>query len=101
MPEDRPEQIRDYIESLAGGLAQSAIAGWLKTVAETAERLCPGCNATYRPGGYFGELVATTRKGVECLIRAIDVQAENAPELVRAVLATYRAMLQKELGRMQ
>ena len=98
LPEERPEQIRDYIESLAGALAPSAIAGWLKTVAETAGKLCPGCRARYEPGGYSGELVAPTRRDAECLIRAIDMHAENAPELVRAVLATYRASLQQQLA---
>jgi hypothetical protein len=98
LPEDRPEQIRDYVESLAGGLAPSAIAGWLKTVAETAGRLCPGCRARYEPGGYFGELVAPTRKDAECLIRAIDMHADGAPELVRAVLAACRTRLQQQLA---
>lgn len=85
---------------MAGNLAPSAIAGWLVAIADAANQNCPGCGVRYEPGGYLGELVATTKEGIECLIRAIDIHAEMAPEVVRVILASCRAKVKQQLAGM-
>jgi len=96
LPDERPEQIGDYIESIMGSLAPAAIAGWLQKVAERARELCPDSGIEFVPGGDFGEISIPTKEGVRCVINSIKDHEKDAPEMVRSILAAYRASLEKQ-----
>jgi len=95
LPDERPEQISDYMESLAGNLAPAAISGWLKKVAERARELCPESGIEFTPGGDFGSITIPTKEGLRCVIESIKVHEVQAPELIRTILATYRTSLEQ------
>ena len=96
MPDERPEQISDYMQSIAGNLAPAAISGWLQKVAERARKLCPDSGIKFVPGSDFGEISIPTKEGVRCVIESIKEQEKLAPELVRSILAAYRSRLEKQ-----
>jgi hypothetical protein len=96
LPDERPEQIGDYMESITGSLAPAAISGWLRNVAERARELCPGSGIEFVPGGDFGEISIPKKEGVRCVIDSIKYYEKDAPELVRSILAAYRARLERQ-----
>lgn len=97
LPDERPEQIGDYIESIAGNLAPATISSWLQKVAERTKELCPDSGVKFVPGGEFGEISIPTKEGTLCVIKSIKEQEQQAPELVRAILAIYRTKLEQQL----
>lgn len=94
MPDETPEQLKDYMTSITNSLAPAEISGWLKRVAELAQKKCPDCRIEYRPGGDFGDIVIPTRAGRSYVIDAIKAHEKQAPELVRTILVSYRAKLE-------
>lgn len=97
MPDERPEQIGDYMASITDSLAPVAISSWLQKVAERARELCPDSGIEFVPGGDFGEISIPTKEGTRCIIDSIKDVEKDAPELVRSILATYRASLEEQL----
>jgi hypothetical protein len=97
LSDEKSEQISDYMESIVGNLAPAAISNWLKRVAEYAMELCPDSGIEFRTLGDFGDIVIPTREVLYCVIDSIKVHEEQAPELVRTVLAAYRTRLEQEL----
>jgi hypothetical protein len=97
LADERPEQIGDYMESIAGSMAPAVISGWLQKVAERARELCPDSGIEFRPGGDFGDISIPTRAGIRCVIESIEMHKKDAPELVKAILASYSARLEKQL----
>lgn len=94
---DEPAQVKDYKDSLMGGLAPQAIAGWIEKVVDTANRICGGSKIRYVRNDYAGEIVAPD-ESIDCVIEAIDIHVKDAPELVRGVLDAYRTQLQARQG---
>jgi hypothetical protein len=94
---DEPAQVKDYKDSLMGGLAPQTIAVWMEKVADTANRICGGSKIRYVRNGYVGEIIAPD-ESIGCVIEAIDIHFKDAPELVREIFAAYRAQLQVRLG---
>lgn len=91
------DQIRDYKDSLADTLVPQILSFWLETVVRTANEIGGGQVATYEKGGYCGRIVAPARKGKEYVIKAIDRHMDDAPEVARNMLASYRKEMQAGL----
>jgi len=94
LPEERPEQIGDYMESITGSLAPAAISGWLQKVAERAKELCPDSGIEFKATGDFGDITVSNRDAAKCVIESIKELEAQAPELIRSILATYRSRLE-------
>ncbi len=97
MADERPEQIGDYIESIAGSLAPAVISSWLQKVAERARELCPDSGIEFKPGDGLGDISIPTKGGIRCVVESIEIIKKDAPEIVKAVLASYSASLEKQL----
>ena len=69
----------------------------METVARTANEICKDADVRYERSGYCGEIVATARKDMECLVKAIDRHIADAPEVAREMLASCRAKMQAAL----
>lgn len=95
LPDERPEQIGDYMESITGVLAPAAISEWLKKVAEHAKVLCPEARIEFRSGGDFGDIVFPS-DARNCVIESLKEHEKQAPDLVKSVLASYRATLERQ-----
>ncbi|MEM2140037.1 MAG: hypothetical protein QXJ74_01945 [Nitrososphaera sp.] len=96
MLDERPEQIGDYMESITGSLVPAAISAWLQKVAERAKELCPDSGVEFVPGGDFGEISIPTKEGARCVIDSLKHHEKDAPDLVKAILAAYRARLERQ-----
>jgi hypothetical protein len=99
LPDDEPVLTKDYKNSVVDGLAPSVISIWMEKVVDTANRICGGSKISYVKNGYAGEIVAPD-DSIACIIRAIDMHAKDAPELIRGMLYAYRAKLQARLERL-
>lgn len=97
LSDERPEQMSDYMESLAGSLAPAAISGWLKKVAERARELCPESGVEFKSDGNFGDIAIPTKEGRRCVIESIKAHEAQAPELIRTILAAYRSRLEQQM----
>jgi hypothetical protein len=95
LSDERPEQIGDYMESITGVLAPAAISEWLKKVAERAGEICPEAHIEFRPGGDFGD-IAFPNDARNCVIESLKEHEKQAPDLMRAILASYRAALERQ-----
>lgn len=97
MADEKPEQIGDYMDSITGSLAPAVISGWLQKVAERARELCPDSGIEFVPGGNFGDIAIPTKEGISCVIESVEIVKKDAPELVKAIFASYKARLEKQL----
>ncbi|WP_415280664.1 hypothetical protein [Candidatus Nitrososphaera sp. FF02] len=95
---DEGLQARNYKDSLTDVLVPQILSSWLEAVARTANEIRGEPVVKYEKGGYCGKIVATTKKGKECLIKAIDRHMGDAPEVARQMLASYRSEMQKDLS---
>lgn len=97
MSDERPEQIGDYMESITGSLAPAAISAWLQRVAERANELYPDSGIEFKAVGDFGDISVPTREAAKCVIESIKDIEQQAPELIRFILAAYRAKLEQQV----
>jgi hypothetical protein len=95
LSDERPAEISNYMESLTSNLAPAVISGWLQRVAEYARELCPDSGIEFRTLGDFGDIVIPTKDATKCVIESVKTVEQQAPEIVKAILATYRARLEQ------
>lgn len=83
------------------------ISVWLEKVVKSANEICGNSikdtiiiERGIEKENYYGEIKIpqdSSKKNIECLVMAIDKNIGNAPDIVRAVLLSYKKELEGRL----
>jgi hypothetical protein len=103
------KQVKDYYDSLINIIVPSTISVWLEKVVKSANEICGNSmkdtviryDRSVEKENYFKGIKIppnSSKKSVKCLIMAIDEHISNAPDLIKAILYSYRKELE---GRLQ